>query len=91
MVANDSKRTLIPGSGPLARVPGSVVFLLVIGLFAAGVLVRGVLGAALLGVLLLGVLGLLAATWRALPPAGRVLRIVVVLVLVAVMISVLPG
>jgi hypothetical protein len=90
-VANDSKRTLIPGSGPLAKVPGSVAFLLVIGLFTAGVLVRGVLGAALLGVLLLGVAALLAATWKALAPAGRVLRVVVLLVLVAVMISVLPG
>jgi hypothetical protein len=90
-VANDSKRTLIPGDGPLAKVPGTVAFLLVIGLFTAGVLIRGVVGAALLGVLLAGVLALLAATWKLLPTAGRVLRIVVVLVLVAVVISVLPG
>ncbi|HWO61782.1 MAG TPA: hypothetical protein VNO31_17295 [Umezawaea sp.] len=90
-MANDSKRTLIPGDGPLAKVPGTVAFLLVIGLFAAGVLVRGVLGAALLGILLAGVLVLLAATWKALAPAGRALRIVVILVLVAVIISVLPG
>ncbi|HEX6346711.1 hypothetical protein [Umezawaea sp.] len=90
-MANHFKRTLIPGGGPLAKVSGSLAFLLVIVLFAAGVLVRGVLGAALLGILLVGVLALLAATWKLLPPAGRVLRIVVVLVLVAVMISVLPG
>ncbi|MCS7476357.1 hypothetical protein ACFFQW_04575 [Umezawaea endophytica] len=90
-MANDSKRTLIPGDGPLAKVTGTVAFLLVIALFAAGVLIRGALGAALLGVLLAGVLALLAATWKLLPPAGRVLRLVVVLVLVAVIISVLPG
>jgi hypothetical protein len=90
-VANDSKRTLIPGDGPLAKVPGTVAFLLVIGLFAAGVLVRGVLGAAFLAVLLVGVSVLLAATWKVLAPAGRVLRVLVVLLLAAVAISVLPG
>ncbi|WNV83377.1 hypothetical protein [Umezawaea sp. Da 62-37] len=87
----DPKRTLIPGRGPLAKVPPLLAFLLVAGLFAGGVLLRGVLGASLLVVLLLGVLALLAATWRTLPPAARVLRVLVVLVLVAVAISVLPG
>ena len=87
----EPKRTLIPGRGPLARVPPLLAFLLVTALFAAGVLVRGPLGAALLGVLAVGVLALLAATWKVLPPAARVLRVVVLAVLVAVMISVLPG
>lgn len=90
-MANDSKRTLIPGDGPLAKVPGTVAFLLVIGLFAAGVLIRGVVGAIFLCVLLAGVSVLLAATWKVLAPAGRVLRIVVLLLLVGVTISVLPG
>jgi hypothetical protein len=90
-VANDSKRTLIPGDGPLAKVPGTIAFLLVIGLFAAGVLIKGVLGATLLGILLIGVLALLAATWKVLAPAGRALRIGVILLLITVAISVLPG
>ncbi len=85
----DSKRTLIPGAGPLAKVPAPVVFLLVLGLFGAGVWIRGPVGAALLGVLALGVAGLLAATWRFLAPSARVLRVLVLAVLVLVTLSVL--
>ncbi|CCH28831.1 hypothetical protein ABZ816_27915 [Actinosynnema sp. NPDC047251] len=85
----DSKRTLIPGTGPLAKVPAPVVFLLVLALFIAGVWVRGAVGAALLGLLVLGVAGLLAVTWRFLAPSARVLRVLVLAVLVLVTWSVL--
>ncbi|MEU4802634.1 hypothetical protein [Actinosynnema sp. NPDC023587] len=85
----DSKRTLIPGAGPLAKVSGPVVFLLVLGLFGAGVLVRGTVGAALLCLLALGVAGLLATTWRFLTPGARGLRLLVLAVLVLVTWSVL--
>ncbi|RKT53179.1 hypothetical protein [Saccharothrix australiensis] len=85
----DSKRTLIPGSGPLARVPAPAVFLLVLALFGLGVLVRGPVGALLLGALALGVAALLAVTWRFLAPGARVLRVLVLGVLVLVTVSVL--
>ncbi|MBW4721769.1 hypothetical protein [Saccharothrix obliqua] len=85
----DSKRALIPGAGPLAKVPAPVVFVLVLALFGAGVLIRGPVGAALLGVLALGVLGLLATTWRLLAPGARVLRVLVLAVLLLVTASVL--
>ncbi|WP_433269846.1 hypothetical protein ACQPZF_08125 [Actinosynnema sp. CS-041913] len=85
----DSKRTLIPGAGPLARVPGPAAFLLVLALFGLGVWLRGTVGAVLLGVLVLGVAALLAATWRLLTPSARVLRLLVLAVLVLVTVSVL--
>lgn len=85
------KRTLIPGRGPLARVPPIVAFLLVVALFGLGVWLRGPVGALLLGVLVLGVTALLVATWRLLDTGARVLRVVVVVVLVAIAISVVPG
>jgi hypothetical protein len=90
-VPYNPKRTLIPGRGPLARVPPIAAFLLVAAIFALGVWLRGPLGALLLGVLVVGVLALLAATWRLLDTGARVLRVVVVVVLVAIAISVLPG
>jgi hypothetical protein len=43
----------------------------------------------LLGLLGLGVLGLLAATWQALRPADRLLRVLVVLILAGVAVSLL--
>ena len=85
----DLKAPLLPGSGPLARVPAAAVFGLVLVLFVVGVVVRGPLGAGLLGALALLVLGLLGATWRLLSTADRVLRIVVFAILIAVLVSVL--
>ncbi len=80
----NSKRPLLPGDGPLARVRPVVAFVIVLGLFVTGVLVGGTLGAVLLGVLILGSIALLAATWRVLSPAHRMLRVVVLLVLVLI-------
>ncbi|MDU0289294.1 hypothetical protein [Saccharothrix longispora] len=88
-MAGDSKRTLIPGAGPLARVPAPAAFLLVLVLFGLGVWLRGVVGAALLGVLAAGVAVLLAVTWPLLTPSGRVLRVLVLAVLVLIAVSVL--
>ncbi|WP_306747098.1 hypothetical protein [Saccharothrix yanglingensis] len=88
-MAGDSKRTLIPGAGPLARVPAPAAFLLVLVLFGLGVWLRGVVGAALLGVLAAGVAVLLAVTWPLLAPSGRVLRVLVLAVLVLIAVSVL--
>jgi hypothetical protein len=88
-VARYPKRTLIPGSGPLARVPAPVVFLLVLALFGLGVWLKGAVGALLLAVLALGVAVMLAVTWPLLTPGARGLRMVVLALLVLIMVSVL--
>ncbi|WP_197288897.1 hypothetical protein [Nocardia sp. NRRL S-836] len=80
----NSKRPLLPGDGPLARVRPVVAFLVVLGLFITGVFVGGTVGAVLLGVLILGAVALLAATWKVLSPAQRTLRVVVLLVLAVI-------
>jgi hypothetical protein len=85
----DLRAPLLPGNGPLARVPAAAVFGLVLVLFVVGVIVRGPVGAGLLAALALVVLGLLGATWRVLSPADRALRIVVLVILVAVTVSVM--
>jgi CBS domain containing-hemolysin-like protein len=82
-----SKRPLLPGDGPFARVRPAVAFLLVLGLFITGVLVGGTVGAVLLGVLIIGAGALLAATWKVLSPAQRTLRVVVLLVLVVITVE----
>ena len=79
-----SRTPLLPGRGPLSRVPALVVFFVVLGLFGTGVAVGGPGGAALLGVLVLLVLCLLAVTWSTLTSGERVMRVVVLLVLLAV-------
>lgn len=83
----NSKRPLLPGDGPLARVRPVVAFLVVLGLFLTGVLVGGTVGATLLGVLVVGAIALLAATWQVLTPAQRTLRVVVLLVLVVITVE----
>lgn len=80
---------LLPGRGPLDKVPPAVAFLLVIALFGLGVWLRGPVGAALLGVLLLGVAGLLGTTWSRLSAPARIARIAVLAVLAAVLVSIL--
>lgn len=82
-----SKRPLLPGDGPLARVRPVVAFVLVLGLFVTGVLVGGTLGAVLLGVLIVGAGVLLAATWKVLSPGQRMLRVVVVLILLIITVE----
>jgi hypothetical protein len=81
------RATLLPGSGPLAKVPPVAAFLVVLVVFAVAIWLRGTVGAGLLGLLGLAVLGLLAGTWKVLRPAERVLRVLVVLILFAVAIS----
>jgi hypothetical protein len=85
----DSRAPLLAGNGPLTRVPPFAAFIVVIAVFGVAVWLRGAAGAALLGVLGLGVLALLAATWRVLRPADRLLRVIVVAILAAVAISLL--
>lgn len=80
---------LLPGRGPLAKVPPAVAFLLVVAIFGLGVWLRGPIGAALLGVLLVGVGVLLAATWSRLGAPARVARIAVLVVLAGVIVSIL--
>lgn len=87
-MARYPKRTLIPGSGPLARVPAPAVFLLVLALFGLGVWLQGAVGALLLGVLALGVATMLAVTWPLLTTSARVLRLVVLGLLVLIAVSV---
>lgn len=80
---------LIPGRGPLAKVPPVAAFLLVAVVFAAGVLTRGVVGAVLLGSLALAVACLLAATWRVMSPGQRLGRVLVLALLLVIALSVL--
>ncbi|MFI9006455.1 DUF6703 family protein [Actinosynnema sp. NPDC053489] len=88
-MARDNKRTLIPGAGPLSRVPAPAAFALVLAVFLLGVWLRGTVGALLLGLLALGVAALLATTWPLLTPSARVLRVLVLGVLVLITVSVL--
>jgi energy-coupling factor transporter transmembrane protein EcfT len=83
-----NRSQLLPGNGPLSRVPPGVAFLGVAVVFGVAVWVKGAVGGVLLGVLALGVLLLLAGTWRRLRPADRVLRLLVLLMLLAVAVSV---
>ena len=85
----DSRAPLVAGRGPLAGVPPVAAFVVVILVFGVAIWLRGAVGAALLGVLGLGVLTLLAVTWRALRPADRILRVIVIAILAAVAISLL--
>jgi hypothetical protein len=87
-VRRDRNAALLPGSGPLAKVPPAAVFGLVLVLFVIGVFVRGPVGCGLLSALALLLAGLLAATWKVLSPADRAIRLLVIAVLVAVTISV---
>jgi hypothetical protein len=80
---------LLPGDGPLAKVSPLLAFLVVAAVFVVGVVVKGPLGALLLGLLAAGVAVLLAATWRVLAPAQRLLRVLVLAVLVVIAVSVL--
>jgi hypothetical protein len=81
------RRQLVPGDGPLARVPPLVAFLVVAAVFAAGVLIGGAAGAGLLAGLAALVAALLVVAWPRLTPVERALRLLVLLVLVAVAIS----
>lgn len=85
----DSRAPLLAGNGPLAKVPPAAAFLVILVVFGLAIWLHGAVGAVLLGVLGLGVLALLAATWRALKPADRVLRVIVVLILAGVAVSLL--
>jgi hypothetical protein len=88
-VAGAKKQTLIPGAGPLSRVPAPAAFLVVLAVFVLGVWLQGTVGALLLGLLALGVATLLATTWPLLTPSARVLRLLVLGVLVLITVSVL--
>ena len=78
------KAQLLPGDGPLARVPPVAAFLVVVAVFAVAVVVGGAVGAVVLGVLALAMAWLLASTWGALHPSQRAGRVAVLLVLVAI-------
>jgi hypothetical protein len=78
---------MLPGEGPLARVPAVAVFVVVVAVFVVGVIVGGAVGALLLGLLALGVAALLAATWTRLSPSERVVRVLCLAVLVAIAVG----
>ena len=78
---------MVPGEGPLARVPPVAVFAVVVVVFAAGVILGGLPGAVLLGLLALGVAVLLATTWPRLTPAERAVRVLTLAVLVAIAVG----
>lgn len=78
---------LLPGDGPLARVPPTAAFIVVVAVFAAAVLIGGTVGAIVLGVLALAMAWLLASTWGALHASQRAGRVSVLLILVALAIA----
>lgn len=78
------KAQLVPGDGPLARVPPLAAFLVIAAVFAVGVVVGGVVGAIVLAVLAIAMAGLLASTWVVLRPSERAGRVVVLLILLAI-------
>jgi hypothetical protein len=78
---------MLPGEGPLARVPAVVAFAVVVVVFVGAVVVGGVIGALLLGLLALGVAALLAATWPRLSTGERVVRVACLVVLVAIAVG----
>jgi predicted neutral ceramidase superfamily lipid hydrolase len=78
---------LLPGNGPLSRVPPVAAFLAVVAVFAIGALIGGAIGALVLGVLALGMAGLLASTWGALSTSQRAVRVFVLLILVAIAVA----
>lgn len=82
---------LVPGSGPLSRVPPVAVFVVVVAVFAGGVLLGGVPGALLLALLACGVAALLAVTWARLSPVERGVRVLVLGVVVALAVALATG
>ncbi|GLZ47130.1 hypothetical protein Acsp06_33150 [Actinomycetospora sp. NBRC 106375] len=78
---------MVPGDGPLARVPPVAVFAVVAVVFAAGVIIGGFAGAVLLGALAIAVAVLLATTWPRLTSAERLVRILVLAILVAITVG----
>lgn len=82
-----TRERLLPGTGPLSKVPPVAAFALVLGLFLLAVLVRGVLGGVLLCLLAAGIAALLATTWRVLTPPARVGRLIIFGALVAIAVS----
>lgn len=83
-----SRDQIVPGSGPLARVPAVAAFAAVVAVFVAGVVIGGLVGTLLLAALAVGVVVLLGATWSRLTPAERAGRMLVLAVLVAVAVAV---
>ena len=78
------RRRLLPGNGPLARVPPALAFVAVLAVFVLGVWLGEAAGAAVL-VLLAAVAGaLLAAAWPRLSAPERTVRLLVIVVVVAI-------
>lgn len=78
------RRPLLPGNGPLARVPPALAFVVVLAVFVLGVWLGGVAGAAVLMLLAGGAGVLLAAAWPRLSAPERTVRLLVIVVVVAI-------
>ncbi|WFE29768.1 hypothetical protein O7623_11515 [Solwaraspora sp. WMMD791] len=76
-------------SGParLGRINPTGAFLIALGLVLVGLFAPGVIGGAALLVLAGGLAWLLRLTWAAVPPAGRLLRLLTLTLLVAVALA----
>lgn len=83
-MTSNPRRPLVPGDGPLARVPPLLAFLAVLAVFVLAVWLGGVLGGGLLLLLAAGVAALLAAAWPRLTAPERTVRVVVLLIVVAI-------
>ena len=80
----DRRRPLLPGNGPLARVPPVLAFVAVLAVFLLGVWLGGVPGAAMLVALAGGAGVLLAATWPRLSAPERTVRLLVIVVVLGI-------
>ncbi|HYZ07528.1 MAG TPA: DUF6703 family protein [Pseudonocardiaceae bacterium] len=75
---------MLPGNGPLARVPPVLAFVAVLAVFLLGVWLGGVPGAAMLVALAGGAGVLLAATWPRLSAPERTVRLLVIVVVLGI-------
>jgi len=71
----------------LARVNPTTAFLIALAVMLAGLFLPGIIGAALLFVLALGLAALTFTTWPVQTPSTRVLRLALLVLLVAAVIT----
>ncbi|MDG4764870.1 hypothetical protein O7632_12280 [Solwaraspora sp. WMMD406] len=75
------------GTARLRRISPTAAFLVALGLMVVGLFAPGIVGGALLLLLAAGLVWLLRLTWPVLPAGGRLVRLLVLTLLVAVALA----